>query len=365
MAPQAPWSPTAHAFAQHQFSHVANFWKQGRQASFRLEALPGGQAELNLTFQLPPSSEVVPPPSCVSPVQPQRPIHPLFPNGSFPQVPCGGDSETKHPSQKKVSSKQRKSYRRSVLHRAALAKHSLPPPKHGSLRQAALACVQRLTTESARKRPLPFSPSTPSPLNQSPLAQRIRLDLQIGEHEIESPERELLRSEQSLEKSPSPNSPPCVKEFPLPAPLVFTPAKKLEATICLNCDAEMMPDHQCEVGGSTSGEELQQLAPLPLCHYCCHRGSDGHPVHFYLQCICSDNECTCFCYCDDEQYQLKKLIFPSGLGNKRAETPETRAHARATALASQWVSDTPCLREDCCVKCEHDTSCQLDFNVLT
>ena len=87
MPPQAPWSPTAHAFAHHQFSHVANFWKQGRQASFRLEALPCGQAELNLTFQLPAASEVIPPPSHVFPAsapQPQRPIPPLFPNGFFP-----------------------------------------------------------------------------------------------------------------------------------------------------------------------------------------------------------------------------------------------------------------------------------------
>ena len=80
-----PWSPTAHAFAQHQFSHVVNFWKQRRQASFRLEALPGGQAVLNLTFQLPDASEVIPPPSHVSPVPRQRPIQPLFPHGSFPQ----------------------------------------------------------------------------------------------------------------------------------------------------------------------------------------------------------------------------------------------------------------------------------------
>ena len=121
MAPQAPWSPTAHAFAQHQFSHVANFWKQGRQASFRLEVLPGGQAELNLTFQLPRSSEEIPPPSQVSPVPaPQRPIHPLFPEGCFPQR-CASAIRTKPASHNKISSRQRKSYRRSVLHRAALA----------------------------------------------------------------------------------------------------------------------------------------------------------------------------------------------------------------------------------------------------
>ena len=71
---QLQWSPTAHAFAQHQFSHVANFWKQGREATFRLEALTGGRAELNLTFQLPQASEAVPPPSPVIPAPaPQKP----------------------------------------------------------------------------------------------------------------------------------------------------------------------------------------------------------------------------------------------------------------------------------------------------
>ena len=189
MPPQAPWSPNAHAFAHHQFSHVTNFWKQGRQASFRLEAHPGGQAELHLTFQLPVSSEVVPPPTHVSPA-PQRPIHPLFPKGCFPQ---GSDADpvTKHTSKKKVSSRQRKSYRRSVLHRAALAATSLLPPKNGSLRQAAQACVQRLqavsvSTQNAKKR----SATLLSPSNLSPLAQRIRSDIGIGENEVESPEKE-------------------------------------------------------------------------------------------------------------------------------------------------------------------------------
>ena len=114
MAPQAPWSPTAHAFAQHQFSHVVNFWKQGRHASFRMEALPSGRAELNLTFQLPPASEVFPPPSPVFPAPaPQRTIHPLFPKGFFPQRSCSLVS--KPVCQKNPSSKQRKSYRHSVL----------------------------------------------------------------------------------------------------------------------------------------------------------------------------------------------------------------------------------------------------------
>ena len=160
MAPPAPWSPTAHAFAQHQFSHVANFWKQGRQASFRLEALPGGRAELNVTFQLPPASEVVPPP-----------FHPV-----------------------------------PAHHRLAvpsLAVPSLPPPKDDSLRHVALACVRRLqaasalpvSTPSSNKRPFPDSPNTPSPSNPPPLAQRIRSDFQISEGEVEFPERESNRSQ--------------------------------------------------------------------------------------------------------------------------------------------------------------------------
>ena len=260
MAPQAPWSPTAHAFAQHQFSHVVNFWKQGRHASFRMEALPSGRAELNLTFQLPPASEVVPPPSPVFPAPaPQRTIHPLFPKGFFPQRSSGPVS--KPVCQKNPSSKQRKSYRRSVLHRAALAAPSLPLPKNGSLRQAALASVQRLqadsaspvNTQSTRKRSYSESdsPSAQSPSNFPLLAQRIRSDLQIGE---ESPERELLRTTPLKFSSPSS---PRVKGFPPPAPLAFTPPKIQEGCetpaplvftpekySCSNCEAEMKPVKQ-------------------------------------------------------------------------------------------------------------------------
>ena len=104
-------------------------------------------------------------------VPPQPPIHPLFPNGYFPQG--SDDTKTKQASTKKVSSRQRKSYQRSVLHRAALAVPSLPPPKNGSLRQAALACLQHPQTaniESSKKRPAALlSPPNLSPLAQSPV----------------------------------------------------------------------------------------------------------------------------------------------------------------------------------------------------
>ena len=216
---------TAHAFAHRQFSHVANFWKQGRQASFRLNVLPDGQAALNLTFQLPPASEVVPPPSQVPPVPaPQRPIHPLFPKKS------GADLRSNQTSPKVASRRQRKSYRRSVLHQAALAASStLPPPKNGSLRQVASACAQRLQAA------LQVNTQTDSTTALSPLAQRIRSDIKIRESEIESPEKELLRSSLRLEYSPSPIS-PCAKSFPSPAPLIFTPPRNQKGSEIPNID---------------------------------------------------------------------------------------------------------------------------------
>ena len=269
MPPPAPWSPTAHAFAQHQFSHVTNFWKQGRQASFQLEALPGGHATLNLTFQLPSASEVVPPPSHVPPVpSPQRPIPPLFPKGFFPQGLAPGP-KPKQASQMRISSRRCKSYRRSVLHQAALAANSLPPPKNGSLRQAALACVQRLQAasglpknphpQSARKRPCVDPPGAPSPL-----AQRIRADIHVEESEVESPEKEILRSSPCPGNSSPPIS-PCLKRILSPVPLVFTPAPPERSSSCVNCDAEMTPDHQCEATDSDNNwediENEQDLYP--------------------------------------------------------------------------------------------------------
>ena len=267
MTPPAPWTPTAHAFAQHQFSHVANFWKQGRQASFRLEALPCGRAELNLTFQLPPASEVVPPPAQVYPTDvPQRHIQPLFPEGCFPKKSDHSGAKLKTVPPKR----RRKSYQRSVLHRAALAMSSLPPPKSGSLRQAAQVCVQRLqaaqaqheNSQSARKRPLPNSPSDPSPSNHHPLSQRIRRDIQIGENEVESPEKEVLRSFPFIENSPALFS-PCLKDIPSPVSLVFTPVVP-EKPSCSNCDAEMTLNHQCDCEAIESDSSFKMASSLTL-----------------------------------------------------------------------------------------------------
>ena len=153
-----------------------------------------------------------------------------------------------------------------MLHRAALAVPNLPPPENGSLRQAAQASVQRLkagsvfpvSTPSGNKRPFPDS-SSPSPSNLPPLPQRIRKDIQIDESEVEYPEKEILRSAPILENSPSLIS-PCSTGHPSPAQLVFTPVCP-ENLSCLNCDAKMTLDHQCEADESDSSwEDIEEGA---------------------------------------------------------------------------------------------------------
>ena len=145
--------------------------------------------------------------------------------------------------------------------------HTLPPPVNGSLRQAAQACVQRLQAASAlpstpngNKRPFSDS-SSPSPSNLPPLPQRIRKDIQIEESEVESPEKEILRSAPIFENSPSLIS-PCSTGHPSPAQLVFTPVCPKNLS-CLNCDAKMTLDHQCEADESdTSWEDIENEQDL-------------------------------------------------------------------------------------------------------
>ena len=196
MAPQAPWSPTAHAFAQHQFSHVSNFWKQGRPASFRLEALPGGQAQLSLTFQLPSASEVIPPPSHVFPVPASlRPITPLFPRGCASKKTPVVQANTKF-SQEQVSCKRRKSYRRAVLHRAATTALSLPPARENTLRSLASTVVAAAAAKAVSCLPPPKSP---------------------------------------------------VKQcLPLPPDEGVSPCTSLPTAPCPNCEKEMEQHHQCD-----------------------------------------------------------------------------------------------------------------------
>ena len=80
------------------------------------------------------------------------------------------------------------------------------------------------------------------------MSQRIREDIQIGESEVESPEKEMLRSPSIPENAPALFS-PCLKDIPSPLPLAP------ENPSCSNCDAAMTPDHQCEVIESDSSSK--------------------------------------------------------------------------------------------------------------
>ena len=227
-----PWTPSAQNFAQHQLLHVTNFWRQGRQATFCLEALPGGCAELKVTFKLPHASDIIPPPSPPPPVpkapsqeshrpaSATRPIVPLFPG-----FRRGGSSATPRTH---VSSRRRKSYRRAVQHRAALAAPSLPPPLPGSLRDA---CRKALQVKRDNSVSTP-SPDTPKPnkrprsvLSSSPslpLAQRIRDDMDLlveEESPSSSPIKETLR-EPCVPEAPLSLS-PVGREAPPPQPLLL------------------------------------------------------------------------------------------------------------------------------------------------
>ena len=168
-------------------------------------------------------------------------------------------------------------------------------------------------------------------------------------------------------------------------PVVFTPLKNKESQVleiaetaaveevdtaqsCRNCEGNFTPGHQC--GDSAAppitsskgaaiviGKELPSPAPLPLCHYCCHKGSGLHQVHYYVQCLCSDQVCSCQCYCDEQQLEHKKVFFPNGFSGINCVEPKDRQKAMSIAEARANKPDyrgvpmafRPCEDENCVV----------------
>ena len=280
--PHMPWSPTASNFVHHQLSHVLNFWKQGRQADFHLEALPSGQAALCLKFNLPSPQEVIPPPNSSSPAAPTPPIPPLFPGNFVPkdQATCPNP---------KFSSRQRKSFRRSVMHHATKAASTLSPPLKGTLRAAAVkACINQLhaktfPTPAPNQKKRPRSNSIPSLSPTSlPLASRICADLNLSENGEVSP------SSSPIEKLRGHDSSPLLLNCSTPVPvqlphpnlnLTTSPPQKedwaLEVaseTSCPNCGNMMSAAHQCtltldmsESPSSCSRSEQQKMLPCWKC----------------------------------------------------------------------------------------------------
>ena len=258
MAPQAPWSSTSHAFAQHQFSQVANFWRQGHQASFRLEALPGGRAELNLTFHLPPASEVIPPPIPVLPVPAQRLIHPLFPKGSFSHAkPAPGNSlpsqspkgapASSSPNRPRSAAQQRRSHHRTCLHKAKLAALQLPPPSFGSLRALAMAAQTASVLQPPPSHPESAVSAAPSP----PAAALLASSPLPGPTSLPSPIPQLDGALFSPSYSET--------DANVTRPLVIN---------CLNCKGPMSPSHQCEETLVVKPTPPRRIRPMKFCDNC-------------------------------------------------------------------------------------------------
>ena len=111
---------------------------------------------------------------------------------------------------------------------------------------------------------------------------------------------------------------------------------------CWNCNGEMSRAHQCEVK-----EEIveEKSSILPLCHYCCHRGSGEYPVHYFMQCLCDDKKCTCMCYCTEAQIEHKHLHFPGGFGGMKPVAPGDRL--RAKTVAEDRANSKPCTDSNC------------------
>ena len=127
---------------------------------------------------------------------------------------------------------------------------------------------------------------------------------------------------------------------------------------CWNCGSEMSIGHQCDAQVDISKPEAakpdkvveEQPPPLPLCHYCCHRGSGKDPVHYFLQCVCADWPCTCWCYCTSAQLEHKKLVFPAGFGlpGYKVKTVNAEDRPKARALAEARTGKArPCDNPSC------------------
>ena len=129
--------------------------------------------------------------------------------------------------------------------------------------------------------------------------------------------------------------------------------------ICKNCHGTMSADHQCDDLKSPVSVVEEKPPPLPLCHYCCHRGSGKDPVHYFLQCVCDDWPCTCWCYCTDAQIEHKKLVYPAGFGlpgyKVKTVSAEDRPKARALAEARTGKA-RPCDNPSCMREFEEDNA---------
>ena len=284
---------------QHQLAQVTNFWRLGLPAEFHLVSLSCGEAELKLTFPLRSPSDLIPPSSA--------------PNTAACSI---GSKCLKKASRSQFLRRERRAAERAAAEKNA-AKNSTEvktDDKKVALKvDSEIAAAKKAVTETA--------------------AYKIRGAAENFEKATEkySVENCLIGENGSMASTS------CIA-----------------SSQCVNCDGVMSAVHQCEVPPTPTPPSIvlapkvpteQPPAPLPLCHYCCHRGSGENPVHYYLQCLCLEKKCSCRCYCSEEQLCHRKLFYPQGYSDGNPVDPSDRP--KAQAIGEAQADHRPCGSEHC------------------
>ena len=130
--------------------------------------------------------------------------------------------------------------------------------------------------------------------------------------------------------------------------------------IAAECSQETIVDESGGLEGASTSKipapslrSVEEELALPLCHYCCHKGSGMNPVHYESMCICDDKDCSCACYCTDAQREHRKLHFPGVWSDKyhkrRAVMLQDRPKAMKVAETRivKWNGNRPCRQPSC------------------
>ena len=120
-----------------------------------------------------------------------------------------------------------------------------------------------------------------------------------------------------------------------------------------NCTAENAEGASTSRIPSLSSRSADEELVLPLCHYCCHKGSGMNPVHYESMCICDDRDCSCACYCTEAQLEHRKLHFPGVWSEMFYKRRAVMLLDRPTAMAVaetrivKWNGNRPCRQPSC------------------
>ena len=209
------WTPTAETFAQHQLLHVANFWKLGYPAVFNLKTQAGGKAELSLTFQLPSPSDPLPPPQVVP--------------ASVPPSTVWSNGGLKKANQSRLRRRAKRASERAAAEKAAAEQvlgGEVTPENNAEICTSLMKAAEQVIAEE-----------------------------KVDEKSAQMKE---VAEKQSTVKN------------------VASVNEVAEVERCSDCVASTsVGSSGADLTVAVPADKVQdQLPPLPLCLYCCHRGSE-------------------------------------------------------------------------------------------